>query len=97
MFSYLSEFSDAPINATALNRGKLDVDCDVDAEVLTVIDRKSLSVIRNYLLSDISTVSIILPESSATGNAVVLMILDNNGEYNASVLDGVTAELVNLR
>jgi hypothetical protein len=97
MFSYLSEYNEVPVNAAAINRGKLDVDCDVDAEVLTVIDRKSLSVIRNYLLSDISTVSIILPESSATGNAVVLMILDNNGEYNASVLDGVTAELVNLR
>jgi hypothetical protein len=97
MFSYLNTFHALPNNSISINRGKLDVDCDPEAELLTVIDRKSLSVIKNQLLMGNSTVSMMLPASYVTGDTVVLMILDNDGEYNASVLDGVTAELVNLR
>ena len=97
MFSHLNTYIELPADVAVINRGKIDVDCDADAETLTVIDRKSLSVVRNYKMVGNHILSILLPESYATTDTVILMIVDNDGEYNAAVIDGVSAELVNLR
>jgi hypothetical protein len=97
MFSAMDVYIEQSTELAPLNRSILNIDCDTDAELLTIIDRKSLSVLINQELSTNSIVSILLPESYATGDKVMVIILDNDGEYNSAVLDGVSAELVNLR
>ena len=97
MFEYTYVFTELANPNVPINRGIVEVDCDTNAELLTVMDRDSMLVIITKELSSSKIVSITLPESYATTKKVLLIIADNDGEYNAKALDGVSAELVNVR
>ncbi|WP_137225399.1 hypothetical protein [Shewanella sp. MEBiC00475] len=82
---------------TPLYRSKLDVNCDQDAEFMAVIDKTSLNVIFKSDLIYSNTLSIMLPASYSTTDTVAVVIFDNDNEFNAAIMDGISCESINLR
>lgn len=84
----------SPMNI--ITRPTLQIDMDVDAERFVVFDRKSLELINAGIRPPSGVVYVVVPTVYATANDLLLGILDDDGEYNAKFVDGVTATMENL-
>lgn len=74
--------------------GVLEIDMDAAAERITVIDRDLLETVYANVFT--SPLKVVVPIEYATKNGLLVMILDDNAQYNAAVLDGVRASVINL-
>jgi hypothetical protein len=73
--------------------GLLELDADPAAERFVVLERSSLSVLwQREVPADGQVKCLVRPSYALSG--VLVMILDDNQEYNAKVADGVTLPLV---
>ncbi|ABE56515.1 hypothetical protein Sden_3239 [Shewanella denitrificans OS217] len=73
--------------------GLLELDADPAAERFAVIDRASLKLLWQKEVPAGGQVKCLVRPSYAL-SGVLVMILDDNQEYNAKVADGVTLPLV---
>lgn len=90
-FNHIGMFMTPPINRPI---GVLQVDMDINAELIFVIDRVTFEVLFVTIRSPSNIVKIQLPISYSVNNNLLIGILDNNSVYNASVADGVMCEIV---
>ena len=74
--------------------GLLEIDMDVDANRVAIIDRESLNIM--YAGGFSPSLKVVLPIDYATRDGLLVMIIDDDGQYNASVLDGVRTSVANL-
>ena len=74
----------------------LDVDCDQNAERIQIFDRKTGAILRHLPIKLGENMRIILPSSYSIGPTLMCIILDDNDEFNASMLDRVQPELINI-
>ena len=74
--------------------GLLDIDMDASANRIVIFDRESLDNLYSDGFS--SPLKVVLPIDYATTDGLLVMILDDDGQYNAVALDGVRASIVNL-
>ncbi|PKH62576.1 hypothetical protein CXF83_14930 [Shewanella sp. Choline-02u-19] len=82
-----------PTDLIEESRAKLELDIDPLSERHLIMDRQSGA--RLYLgKNDINMHY--FAKKYALANQLIVLILDDNGEYNAAVADGVKCELVNL-
>jgi hypothetical protein len=72
---------------------KLEVSTDVDAERLLIIDRSTFEVIIGHTTKGVAITTMILPVKYSSSSNLCAMIFDDGGEYNAAIVDGITAEL----
>jgi hypothetical protein len=71
----------------------LNLDIDIDAERVAVIDRVSLQGIHNITVTS-SNVSVIVPMTYITNRKLLVGILDDNELYNCQFIDGVSPEII---
>ncbi|WP_413472551.1 hypothetical protein [Shewanella baltica] len=90
-FNYVGAFMTAPINRPI---SVLQVDMDVNAERLFVIDRITFEVLFVGVRSPSNLVKLQLPSWYSVGNRLLVGILDDSGVYNTNVTDGVVCEIV---
>lgn len=90
-FNYVGAFMTAPINRPI---SVLQVDMDVNAERLFVIDRITFEVLFVTVRPQSNVVKVQLPSWYAVENRLLVGILDDNSIYNTNVTDGVTCEFV---
>lgn len=74
--------------------GKLSLDLDSNAERFVVIDRHSMALLRHYKVPANGIATLLLPLKYAT-TPFIVGIVDDSGEYNVKMIDGVTCEIVN--
>lgn len=74
----------------------LEVDCDQAAERIQIFDRKSGVILRHLPVGLVKKMQIFLPASYSTGPTCMCVILDDNNEFNASLLDRVEPRLINI-
>jgi hypothetical protein len=72
----------------------LELDIDPESERLLVMSRSTLEVL--YFNRSNGAHKVVMPIEYGTLNDLIVMILDDEGQYNAAVLDGVMASVVNL-
>lgn len=77
-----------------INVGLLVIDVDVDAEGVFVIDRTSANRLHIGTVPANHVAKIIVPLSYASSNKLLAGIIDADEQYNAAVIDGIRAELV---
>jgi hypothetical protein len=76
-------------------RAVVDVDADVNAERVIIMSRLSGEVYHMFKLTD-KVRSFIVPYHHTLNSTLMVGIVDDDGEYNCSFLDGVIAESVNV-
>ncbi|MGX9460628.1 hypothetical protein ACWXWU_05215 [Shewanella sp. A14] len=83
------------INARSqiINQAILNVDVDIDAERLVVLDRVYLTTLVNKQIAA-STFKIMLPSKYMIDSNLLVGIIDDDGEYNCQFIDGVSAEVI---
>jgi hypothetical protein len=74
--------------------GLVEVNMDVNAERIMVIDRTKGDVITNTLRPSSGIAKVIVPLSYTTSNTLLVGILDDSQVYDCKFVDGVMAELV---
>ncbi len=74
----------------------LEVDCDLAAERIQIFDRKTGVILRHLPASTVKNMQIILPVNYSVGPTLMCVILDDNDEFNASILDRVEPMLINI-
>ena len=74
--------------------GLLEIDMDASANRIVILDRDSLENL--YADGFNSTLKVVVPIDYATIDGLLVMILDDDGQYNAAALDGVRASIANL-
>lgn len=87
LFSILPTIQQVPV-------GLIEIDADPDAEIILIISRESSEVLFAGVATSLTKV--VMPIEYATKNELLVMILDNDRQYNAAVLDGVKASVINL-
>ncbi|MBB1320615.1 hypothetical protein [Shewanella sp. SR43-8] len=87
LFSILPTIQQVPV-------GLIEIDTDPDAEIILIISRESSEVL--FAGVAMSLTKVVMPIEYATKNELLVMILDNDKQYNAAVLDGVRASVINL-
>jgi hypothetical protein len=76
-----------------MNMGLLEIDADPAANRYSVFDRNTLRLITQKEVPPNNQVKCLISVQQAL-DGVLVMIIDDDGEYNAKALDGVTAPLV---
>ena len=74
----------------------LDVDCDQRAERIQIFDRKTGAILRHLPIKLGKNIRIILPPSYSIAPTLMCIILDDNDEFSASIIDRVQAKLINI-
>lgn len=89
-FNYIGVFMTAPINRPIT---VLQVDVDVDAERLFVIDRETFEVLMVVLRPQSGIAKMQLPNLYSVNDRLLVGILDDNRVYNIKVVDGVRCQI----
>lgn len=89
-FNYIGVFMTAPINRPIT---VLQVDVDVDAERLFVIDRETFEVLMVVLRPQSGIAKMQLPNLYSVNDRLLVGILDDNRVYNTKVVDGVRCQI----
>lgn len=78
---------------TPTPRSKLAMDADPQAERFIVMDRYLMRILRvgDFASGHIKTVY--LPAGYNTKSDILLLLLDDDKQFNAAVLDGITLEI----
>ena len=71
----------------------LEVDTDINATRVVIMDRYSAKIIANDLLVG-GVFKAIIPLEYSTSNNLIVMIIDDDMTYNCEAIDGVTAEVI---
>ncbi|WP_351008859.1 hypothetical protein [Shewanella sp. S1-58-MNA-CIBAN-0166] len=74
-------------------QGCVTVDCDVLAERCVVFNHKTMTPIRSKAING-TVIRFRLPLKYTTRFDLCVIIVDANTEYNAAILDGVQAEII---
>lgn len=74
----------------------LEVDCDQAAERIQIFDRKTGSILRHLPTRPVKKLQITLPVNYSVGPTLMCVILDDNDEFNAYILDRVEPMLINI-
>lgn len=90
-FNYVGVFMTPPINRPI---AVLQVDMDVNAERLFVIDRSTFEVLWVLLRPQSGIAKMQLPSLYSVSDRLLVGILDDNRIYNTKVVDGVRCEIV---
>lgn len=90
-FNYVGAFMTEPINRPITI---LQIDMDVNAERLFVIDRNNFEVLLVVLRPQSGIAKMQLPNMYSASNRLLVGILDDSNVYNADVADGVACEIV---
>lgn len=90
-FNHIGVFMVPPINRPI---GVLQVDMDINAERLFVIDRITFEVLFVTIRPPSNIVKIQLPILYSAQPILLVGILDDNGIYNTGITDGVMCEIV---
>lgn len=76
-------------------RAVINVDADVDAERLMIMNRNTLEVYHLHTITN-NIVVMVVPYPHTIEDTLLVGILDNDGQYNCKFLDGVRAESINV-
>jgi hypothetical protein len=79
---------DAP-SMQPIYRSKLELDLDPLAERFAILDRSNLNTIHT---AKVGNNTFYLNKKFNNGNNLMLVILDDNREYNAAILDGINGQ-----
>lgn len=84
------------IKAPAPNayQAMVEVDSDVNAERLVVLDRISLYCIHNVAVAESNVTQLRVPLGYTANNNLLVGIVDDDGQYNSKFVDGIQAQLV---
>ncbi|MGE4260023.1 hypothetical protein [Shewanella sp.] len=74
--------------------GMLTLDIDANAERYVVLERNTLAVLHHNRPPASGIVNLLIPAKFATSGLIV-GIVDDDGQYNIKMFDGVTCDLVN--
>lgn len=77
------------------NAGLIQVDIDVDAERIVLMDRNSFNILISTIKPPSGILKLIIPISFTTNNQLLIGILDDSATYDCKFADGVKAEMVN--
>lgn len=80
-----------PIN---LWQAMVEVDTDIDAEQVVILERTSLNRIVYQRVAATGVIQLRVPIIYSTINNLIVGILDDDRIYNAKFIDGVKAELI---
>ncbi|MCT8871363.1 hypothetical protein [Shewanella xiamenensis] len=75
-------------------QGLVEIDCDVDAELVTVASIHLREFNFTQLVRDGFTNKFIVPKKFTTSNDLFVVIFDRDRTYRAAIVDGVKAELI---
>ncbi|MGX7654659.1 hypothetical protein [Shewanella putrefaciens] len=90
-FQYVGAFMTEPFNRPITI---LQVDMDVNAERLFVIDRNTFEVLWVLHRPQSGVAKMQLPNLYSVNDRLLVGILDENSVYNSKVVDGVRCEIV---
>ena len=82
------------VNNRPIYQAVVNVDADVDTSRVLIIDRLSGVAYQNYKLKNNKVLGFIVPSHHAASNTLLVGILDDTGNFDASFVDGVKAELI---
>lgn len=83
----------APIHAPV---GLIDLDLDPTASHVTFIDRTIMRRILSISLGGVSNIKVVVPINFTITSDIMIIMHSDTLQYNAVVVDGVKAELINL-
>ena len=66
-----------------------ELDADLNAERFMIIDRITAKTIYHHLVPPSGIVKLVLNQKYAQKHDILVVILDDNGQYNAVCMDGV--------
>lgn len=78
---------------TPIYRAKIELDLDPLAERFAILNRQTLETIYTSN-SDITLLYV--NQSFISNNNLILIILDDNRDYNAAVIDGINGQIVDV-
>ncbi|GGP37284.1 hypothetical protein GCM10009347_01560 [Shewanella algicola] len=77
-------------------RAKLTLDVDTNAERVQFIDRKLSRHVRTVrVLTNTTSIIVVLPVEYVTKQDLMIVMVDDNREYNAVIVDGVKCDIFN--
>lgn len=79
-----------------IHRAVLNLDIDPAAERYVVLDRRTMVSLSHGINPPTNHIRVILPKIYSTAPYSLVGIVDDNAQYNAKFLDGVTLESVDL-
>ncbi|MBB1361521.1 hypothetical protein H5125_05040 [Shewanella sp. SR44-4] len=92
MSKVLSAFKGVP---AVLVQAMVEVDADVAAERIVVIDRSNLTPIHHMFNSQSGVVQIIVPLIYGSSNNLIVGILDDDSVFDCKFIDSVRPQLIN--
>ncbi|MEH6734031.1 MAG: hypothetical protein V7690_05245 [Shewanella sp.] len=90
----MTNILDLTIIKANLNIAVLNVDVDTDAERLVLLNRNPIFVHSTIDISDSNLVKVRVPMNYATSGELLLILLDDDFNFNAVIADGVKAEII---
>ncbi|MCU8043291.1 MULTISPECIES: hypothetical protein [unclassified Shewanella] len=79
----------------AFAQAMVEVDADIDAERVLIINRLSGETYQNFKLQNNKVMKFIVPIQHSNTHSLLVGILDDDNVYNSEIVDGVKAELIN--
>lgn len=86
-----SRIKGSPIN---LWQAMVEVDTDIDAEQVVIIERTTLNRMVYQRVAETGTIQLRVPVEYSTINNLIVGILDDDRVYGAKFLDGVQAQII---
>lgn len=74
----------------------LELDCDQAAERVQVLDRNTGVILRHLPVGENGNLIVNLPFSYSISPILMCIILDDNGEFNAAIIDRVQSKPFNI-
>lgn len=93
MSNSLVVLRDVALFQTGVYQAVVNVDVDVDAERVVILDRRSVISLGNQKVFN-SNMMLRVPIEYATSNNLVVGIIDDNNIFAGKFIDGVNAELI---
>ncbi|MEE2025024.1 hypothetical protein [Alkalimonas mucilaginosa] len=86
-----------PQKDVPVHRGLVEIDIDIDAERYLIMHRRTLMVLMHAPVPASNIARVLVPFEHTNQHDLMVMILDDDNEYNMAGNDKVQAQLVDAR